>query len=547
MRQQKILIVDDDSETRDLCVRALTTKEYEVAAVKSSATAIELISGEQFDLLLTDMIKMPEMTEQVKQIHSDLAIVIMTAHASLDVVVDAVQRQVYRFLMKPFETDQLHAVVAEVLEEQTATRKHARLQFICELTEISRTIGPSPDMSRLIKAALHFSEEGAIVEEPTPSPDQEAPGVSEEEPFPEAVAPKRKTEQIEEVTSSDGAVDFQDTHGIILGNIYEGGVVKGLYNITVKGSVLGEAPDDRCRVESGGMLTLEQDAQGVEMRARSIDVSGNVTQGELKTDSDIRVRGDLADVRVHMGERRQDLLQIAKLGPQIERLGYQLRSLEEDMRLPKRRLLKEFTDININAGKMIQRTESDVLINLEDIYQMLRDREVEDENQYLDHSFYQIVVKRLTTANRAYIGDREVRKQVFLKAMEDLRGLFMMAWEAHKKREEIAAWERKREQAIAQLEAPPSLRLIVKGRVTPRLSINMTAIARIKVPETGPLDIQKRTASLDIRSPEDEGQVTLTYTDTDENRTKQVVDQADMVNVCFYLKDNRVAWEKQVS
>jgi diguanylate cyclase (GGDEF)-like protein len=106
--------------------------EFEVLAVSSGAEAQEVFARRPVDLVLTDQ-RMPRMTgvqllEWVRQHHSKTMRLLMTGFAELDEAVEAINRgQVFRYLFKPWHTDELLQVLRQAAHTFTLERSHERL------------------------------------------------------------------------------------------------------------------------------------------------------------------------------------------------------------------------------------------------------------------------------------------------------------------------------------------------------------------------------------------------------------------------------------
>jgi len=101
-----ILVVDDESDLTQMLQLHLEAEGYDVKTVGSGQAALAALSGSHFDLLLVD-IKMPDMNgldllRAARQIDRSAAIIVMTAYASVEIVVEALRLGVDDFLVKPF-------------------------------------------------------------------------------------------------------------------------------------------------------------------------------------------------------------------------------------------------------------------------------------------------------------------------------------------------------------------------------------------------------------------------------------------------------------
>lgn len=107
--QETILVVDDDRQVLESLLLILSAHGYPVVTAENAAEALERLDSGDVRIVLTD-IKMPGMdgVELAGRIHEsdpDLPVLIMTAYADLDVVVGALKRGAFDFILKPLNYD----------------------------------------------------------------------------------------------------------------------------------------------------------------------------------------------------------------------------------------------------------------------------------------------------------------------------------------------------------------------------------------------------------------------------------------------------------
>ncbi len=102
----KVLVIDDDQSTLDVCRAALEEAGFEVQVANGTVSALALIDGVTFDAILTDK-NMPDggglgLLKTLRDRGDDVAIILMTAYANVDSVVRALELDVSDYLEKPF-------------------------------------------------------------------------------------------------------------------------------------------------------------------------------------------------------------------------------------------------------------------------------------------------------------------------------------------------------------------------------------------------------------------------------------------------------------
>lgn len=135
----KILVVDDEEVIRKALVRLLTSEGYSVDAAADAFEAIEKVKDGGIDLVLTDL-KMPEkdgitLIGEIKEISADTVSIVMTGFGTINSAVEAVKAGAYHYITKPFQLDDVLALVARSLEhkvlkaENREYKKQVRSQY----------------------------------------------------------------------------------------------------------------------------------------------------------------------------------------------------------------------------------------------------------------------------------------------------------------------------------------------------------------------------------------------------------------------------------
>lgn len=142
----KLLIVDDEVRFLETLSKRLSIRDFDVTPVTNGTEALETARKQRFDLALVDL-KMPGMTgeqllDALKSEHSDIEVVILTGHGSIDSAVHCTQAGSYSYLQKPCETEEL----LSVLRDAYAKRVQRRLEIDAARMEemLNMAVGESP-------------------------------------------------------------------------------------------------------------------------------------------------------------------------------------------------------------------------------------------------------------------------------------------------------------------------------------------------------------------------------------------------------------------
>ena len=132
MRTAKILVVDDKEGMREGCREVLGARGHSVDVAEDGLEGLEKFRGGDYDLLLVD-VKMPkidglELLRQVITADPDVACVVITGYATLELAVEATKLGAYDFLAKPFTPRELLSVANRALEKRWLTLETRRLR-----------------------------------------------------------------------------------------------------------------------------------------------------------------------------------------------------------------------------------------------------------------------------------------------------------------------------------------------------------------------------------------------------------------------------------
>ncbi|GKT09313.1 sigma-54 dependent transcriptional regulator [Desulforhabdus sp. TSK] len=153
-----ILIVDDDPGMQSALNEVLKKRGYEGELAGSAEEALEKMEEKSFDLLLLD-IMLPGMSgleaiPKIKQLANQGEIILMTAHGSKDVTLEAISMGAYDYFTKPFSLKEMDVVIKRALEKRRLEKELSQLK--CRFQSngpLSRIIGESECMKG-VKAVL---------------------------------------------------------------------------------------------------------------------------------------------------------------------------------------------------------------------------------------------------------------------------------------------------------------------------------------------------------------------------------------------------------
>jgi DNA-binding NtrC family response regulator len=149
-----VLVVDDDEGLRE-SFRLILEDEYEVLDAADGPRALDLVRTTAVDLVLLD-IRLPDMDgievlERMKAIDEHIEVVLVTAVKTVRTAVAAMKLGAFDYVTKPFEEDELIAVVQRALERRSLEREVVFLRGELERKTTDAIVGDHPEMQRLAR------------------------------------------------------------------------------------------------------------------------------------------------------------------------------------------------------------------------------------------------------------------------------------------------------------------------------------------------------------------------------------------------------------
>ncbi|MFO0676412.1 MAG: sigma-54 dependent transcriptional regulator [Polyangiaceae bacterium] len=152
-----ILVVDDEPGLRDMLAILFRREGFDVSLAPGVRAAKELIERREspFALVLTDMM-MPDgsgldLLTHIRSASVETEVIVMTAHSTVEVAIDAMKRGAYDFVTKPFGNNEIRALAAKALEKRAIVAENSRLRAQVERDKPKDLLGHSEPMRRLVE------------------------------------------------------------------------------------------------------------------------------------------------------------------------------------------------------------------------------------------------------------------------------------------------------------------------------------------------------------------------------------------------------------
>ncbi len=160
--KKKLFIIDDERSIVESLSRALMGQDYEVLSSMEPEKALELIKERVPQVVVSDL-KMPkmdglELLARIKEFNSGIQVIMITGHGTIDDAVAAMKKGAYDFIPKPFNKQEIIAIVNRAFEKAALLEENFILR-----EKLKKNQAPSFDMgkSRAFKGLLERAGQAA--------------------------------------------------------------------------------------------------------------------------------------------------------------------------------------------------------------------------------------------------------------------------------------------------------------------------------------------------------------------------------------------------
>src|SRR4030081_2224419 len=124
----RVLVVDDEQSLRKVLAATLQREGYEVQVASDGEEALLALDRDGADVVVTDLV-MPKMDglsllRKVVVSHPDVPVIVVTAHGRVDSAVEAMKAGAFDFLAKPFDHEDLKAIIAKAARQSDYNQRN---------------------------------------------------------------------------------------------------------------------------------------------------------------------------------------------------------------------------------------------------------------------------------------------------------------------------------------------------------------------------------------------------------------------------------------
>ncbi len=148
-----ILIVEDEEDIREMVAGILSDEGYEVRTVATSDEALISVKSRKPSLIVLDVwlkgssMDGIELLDTVKANYSNLPIIIISGHGTVETAVSAIRKGAYDYIVKPFKADKLLLTVSRALENAQLRQENEELKG--KTPSDDKLVGNSPHIVQL--------------------------------------------------------------------------------------------------------------------------------------------------------------------------------------------------------------------------------------------------------------------------------------------------------------------------------------------------------------------------------------------------------------
>jgi response regulator RpfG family c-di-GMP phosphodiesterase len=159
----KILIVDDESVITDILSDFLNLEGYTISTAGDGPTALSILEGGVFDLIISDLKMEPmsglQLLEEVKRRDFKGMVIIMTAFGTVETALEAMKKGAFDYILKPFKMEEVVQIVGRALAVKRLADENFELKETLSLYKMSEDLDVSLNISDILDTLLAFTQQ----------------------------------------------------------------------------------------------------------------------------------------------------------------------------------------------------------------------------------------------------------------------------------------------------------------------------------------------------------------------------------------------------
>ncbi len=151
---ERILVVDDEEVMRDVLQTLLDQAGYQVALAENGPQGLSLARRQPFDAAIVDVM-LPEMgglevLEELKKVDAELAVLMITAFASVETAITAMKKGAFDYIAKPFKHEEVLHILRNALNQRRLLDENRELRTaLRDQGRFTEIVGKAPRMQQI--------------------------------------------------------------------------------------------------------------------------------------------------------------------------------------------------------------------------------------------------------------------------------------------------------------------------------------------------------------------------------------------------------------
>ncbi len=165
----QLVIVDDEASVRKMLQIAFSRLGHRVETFADAGSALDFLEANPADVVITDLrmhgLSGMDFLKKVKQKWTEIEVIMITAHGTIENAIDAVRAGAFDFVQKPFEIAELELTVARAIDQRALRRENQELrrQLQSSGPESVQFVAVSPAMKTVMELVLKAAPARASV------------------------------------------------------------------------------------------------------------------------------------------------------------------------------------------------------------------------------------------------------------------------------------------------------------------------------------------------------------------------------------------------
>lgn len=167
MSATRLLVVDDEQDLLELLVSRLKRKGFDVDSASTAEDALELVKKNEYDIGVYD-IRLPrmdgiELLKETKKIQSDIEVLMLTGHGTIDTAIEAMKMGAFDYITKPYNLSELELTIGKAAENKVLKEKNASMKKIIAQHNEFHIIGESANFKEVIEMTHRIADSNVPV------------------------------------------------------------------------------------------------------------------------------------------------------------------------------------------------------------------------------------------------------------------------------------------------------------------------------------------------------------------------------------------------